>query len=582
LQRPYARVLRLFPRYGRALTIGGACLVASRLLMVWAPRELGGALAALGRDESAVAVRGAWTFFGVSLGAGVLTYVMRRLVIGTSRRVERDLKGQIFGHLERLPASFYATTRTGDLLSRLTSDVEAVRFSLGPGFMYVGSTLVLFPAALASMFDLSPGLALGALVPLLVIAIVVRAMGPGIMRGTRAVQDRLGDVSARAHENAAGARVVRAYAKEPIEEAQFGEASRALLEQTLSLARRRAWLSSWLYLLGGAAELVVVVQGGLLVMSGELEPGFLVTFLAYVGMLLWPMISVGWVVSAFQRSAAAMARIDEVLDHPPEASFRGEACVPDPIRGHLSVRRLTYAYPGASRPALVDVSLEVPAGETLGLVGPVGSGKSTLLRLLTRLYEPPPGTVFLDGVDVTLVPLERLRAAFACVPQDPFLFSDTLHANLAYAREEPLDDAAERAAVEVSGLDADLSDLPQGLLTVVGERGLMLSGGQKQRATLARALLRDAPVLLLDDGLSAVDTQTEERILARIEGELRRRTSIVVAHRLSTVRHAHRVVVLAEGRVLEAGTPEELQGGEGWYARTAARQRLEAALEGAS
>jgi ATP-binding cassette subfamily B protein len=551
--------------------------------MVWAPRELGGALAALGRDESAAAIDGAWLFFGLSLAAGVFTYAMRRLVVGTSRRVERDLKGQIFGHLERLPASFFATTRTGDLLSRLTSDVEAVRFSLGPGFMYVGSTLVLFPAALASMFDLSPGLALGALVPLLVIAFVVRAMGPGIMRGTRAVQDRLGDLSARAHENAAGARVVRAYAKEPVEEGLFDAASRSLLEETLALARRRAWLSSWLYLLGGAAELVVVVQGGLLVMSGELDPGYLVTFLAYVGMLLWPMISVGWVVSAFQRSAAAMARIDEVLDQAPEASVQGETAPSEaPPRGSLSIRRLTFSYPGAARPALVDVSLEVPAGGTLGLVGPVGSGKSTLLRLLTRLHEPPPGTIFLDGVDVVRIPLERLRAVFACVPQDPFLFSDTLRANLQYAREEPLGETAERAAVEASGLDADCEDLPQGMLTVVGERGLMLSGGQKQRATLARALLREAPVLLLDDALSSVDTQTEERILARLEGRLRRLTAVVVAHRLSTVRHADRIVVLSEGRVLESGSSEELLRAGGWYARTHARQRLEAALEDAS
>jgi ATP-binding cassette subfamily B protein len=296
------------------------------------------------------------------------------------------------------------------------------------------------------------------------------------------------------------------------------------------------------------------------------------------------MISIGWVVSAFQRSTAAVQRIDEVMREPAERPTLGEpaADLPPAFRGHLRVARLTFRYPGADRPVLSDVDLEVPAGSRLALVGPVGSGKSTLLRLLARLYEPPPGTVFLDGVDVTRIPVERLRAAFAVVPQDAFLFSDTILGNLGYATSA--DVGRERAAgvADVAGLGPDLAVLPRGLDTVVGERGVTLSGGQKQRATLARALLRDAPVLLLDDALSSVDTHTEERILERLEVEMRRRTVVVVAHRLSTVRHADRVVVLDRGRVAEAGTHDDLLAAGGWYARTHQTQRLEAELEGLS
>ena len=581
---PYQRLFRYFLRYRAPLLLGCAFLVVGRVLMTWAPDALRAGLNGLSRgvpDAAGEAMRQAYVFLGVTAAGCACVWAMRRLLVGASREVERDVKRDLFDALQRAPIAWFDRMRTGDLMSRLTSDVEAVRFSMGPGLMYVLSTLVTFPTALVLMARVSVPLMLATLVPLLVILVFVKVLSPGILKRTRVVQDRTGDLSARAQESFAGARVVRAYATEPIEIAAFREVNTLLMQETLGLARLRAWMTAGLYLLGGVAELVVLVLGGREVMAGRLEAGDLTAFLAWVAMLIWPMISVGWVVSAFQRSSAAAQRIDEVLSAPPERDTLGAPVpsLPERFEGRLSFRRLTFAYEGAPHPALVDVNVELPVGGTLAVVGPVGAGKSTLLRLLSRLYEPPPGTVFLDGHDVTLVPLARLRAAIASVPQDAFLFSDTLAANLAYASAAPVPRERVLAAAGTAGLATDLDAFPRGLDTVVGERGVTLSGGQKQRATLARALLTDSPVLLLDDALSAVDTHTEETILAGLVEELRRRTTVITAHRLSTVRHATHIVVLVAGRVVEQGTHEALLEAKGWYARTHAAQRIERALE---
>jgi ATP-binding cassette, subfamily B, multidrug efflux pump len=580
---PYRRLFAYFGRYRGALTLGVLALVAGRLLLTYAPDVLRQGLNALEPDKPGVVERAlehAWRFLGVTALGAVCVYAMRRWLVGASRDVERDVKRDLFERLERLPAAWFDRVRTGDLMSRLTSDVEAVRFSLGPGLMYVLGTAITFPTALALMGRVSLPLMLATLVPLLVILLFVKLVSPGIFRRTRAVQDRTGDLSARAQESFAGVRVVRAYATEPIEVEAFRATNAALMAESLGLARLRAWLTAGLYVLGGLAELVVLVLGGGLVMDGTLKAGDLTAFLAWVSMLIWPMISVGWVVSAFQRSAAAAARIEEVLSAPVEQpTLLPAAPLPAAFAGAIEVRGLTFRYPGAARDALADVSVSVPAGGTLALVGPVGSGKSTLLRLLVRLYEPPVGTMTLDGVDVTAIALERLRAAVAAVPQDAFLFSRSLAENLAYAVDPAPRREAVLAAAETAGLAADLEQLPDGLDTVVGERGVTLSGGQKQRATLARALLREAPVLLLDDALAAVDTHTEEAILERLEPLLGRRTTLVAAHRLSTVRHTTRILVLDEGRVVEQGTHDELLRRGGWYAKTHAAQRAERALE---
>jgi ATP-binding cassette, subfamily B, multidrug efflux pump len=580
---PYRRLWAYFGKYRAPLIVGCSFLLVGRLLLTWAPDALRNGVNVLSRGGAGAVdegMRQAYVFLGITIAGCVCVWAMRRLLIGASRQVERDLKRDLFDALQRAPIAWFDRMRTGDLMSRLTSDVEAVRFSLGPGLMYVLGTFVTFPAALVLMARVSVPLMLATLVPLLAVLAFVKVLSPAIFRRTRAVQDRTGDLSARAQESFAGARVVRAYATEDVEVAAFLRANTALVTETVGLARLRAWMTAGLYLLGGLAELVVLVLGGQEVAAGRLGAGDLTAFLAWVAMLIWPMISVGWVVSAFQRSGAAAQRIDEVLSTPPEEQTLGTpAELPERFAGRLSVRGLTFTYPAAAEPALRDVSVELPAGGTLAVVGPVGAGKSTLLRLLGRLYEPPPGTVFVDGIDVTRIPLPRLRAAVAAVPQDAFLFSDTIAANLAYAVAEPPSRERLLAVAGTAGLAPDLEAFPKHLDTVLGERGVTLSGGQKQRAALARALLTDAPVLLLDDALSAVDTHTEETILAGLAEDRGRRTTVITAHRLSTVRHATHILVLDRGRVVEQGPHDALLKAQGWYARTHAAQRIERALE---
>lgn len=590
-------LLRYVPPYRGILALGLASLVASQLLAAYAPQLLRGALGTLdahsprfgGDDAARLAARFALAYVGLVAVQGLLVFVMRRKLVGFSRHLERDVKRDVFGHLVSLPTSFFDRMRTGDLLSRLTSDVEAVRFSVGPGIMYLAQTSVKAPAAIVAMLSMDVRLTLLLLVPLVGIALVVRRISPSILRRSRGVQDRLGDLSSRAQESFSGARVVRAYAVEEREKEAFRGLTERLIAETLGLARSRAFMSAGLRLMGDLGLLAVVWVGGRLVMDHEADVGTLVAFLLYLDMLLWPMISLGYVLASFQRASAAMTRIDEVLATPAEPDVPpvragapaslAPVTPPDPVRGHVEVRRLTFTYPTSTRPALRDVSIDVPAGTTLGIVGPVGSGKSTLLALLPRLYDVPDGTVFLDGLDANRIPRPALRQAFAFVPQDGFLFGDTIRANLLVGARGPVAAARVEAAAAAAGLSDDLAGFPAGLDTVVGERGITLSGGQRQRATIARALLSDAPILVLDDALSAVDVRTEARILDGFRAARKGRTTFIVAHRLSTVRDADRILVLDGGGAVESGTHDELLAREGWYARTWRLQRLRSEIE---
>ncbi len=518
--------------------------------------------------------RYALLLLGIAVIAGVFKYGMRQAVIGISRHIEYDLRNDLFAHFERLPIAYFQRGRTGDLMSRTTNDLAAVRMMLGPGVMYSVNTFVTALASLGFMLAISPRLTALALLPLPLVSLTVWYFGDRIHRRFEEIQAYFSSLSAHAQENLAGVRVVRAFTREGRELEDFRVLNQGYLERNLQLIHTSGLFYPMLAFLSGLAALLVLYLGGREVVAGRITLGQFVAFTVYIGMLNWPMVALGWVISIFQRGLASWERIVEVLDSPPVAAGGRDR----PDSGAVEFRHLTFTYPGATQPALRDVSFRVPAGRTVALVGHTGSGKSTLLALLARTFQPPPGTVFLDGVDVLEYGLHALRESLAVAPQDTFLFSTTVAANIAYGVAHA-DPAAIESAARVAHFDQDVRGFPLGYDTMVGERGITLSGGQRQRAAIARAVLRDTPVLVLDDCLSSVDTQTEEAVLHGLRGVSAGRTTLIVSHRVSTVRDADEIVVLEAGAVAERGTHEQLLELGGLYAALHRRQQLEEELE---
>ena len=585
---PAARALLPYvKRYRRAFLLGLICVIATtsfqllgRWILKFAIDDL-----YLGVTERKL-VMYAGLLLGVAIIRGLFLFLMRRIIIGASREIEYDIRNEFFARLARQPLAYYQARRTGDLMSRATIDLNAVRMMIGPAIMYSAQTVLVLGIAILLMLTIDTRLTLIALIPLPFVTITVRYFGSAIHKRFEEIQAQLAEISAVVQEALSGVRVVRAYRQEAHEEERFRRANEEYLRHNRVLIRLQgAFYPSMTFFLG-LGWMLVLWLGSRDVIRGSISLGEFVAFNGYLVMLAWPMIAFGWVTNILQRGLASWGRMLEVLQHEPSigdanVTAAGQTAALD---GAIEFRDLTFQYPGTDRPVLEHVSLRIDQGQSVALVGGTGSGKSTLINLLPRLHEPPPGTVLIGGVDIREIPLARLRGAIGFVPQEPFLFSDTIAENVAFgtgdeAGEAQKQTARVQAASAVSRLDKDVEGFPRGYETTVGERGITLSGGQKQRTALARALAVDPRILVLDDSLSAVDTYTEEEILSRLRGVMRQRTSIIVSHRISTVRDADQIFVLAGGRVAERGTHDELVARDGLYAAMYKKQLLEEELQ---
>ena len=525
---------------------------------------------------------------------GVMSFATRWTLIGISRDIEFDIRNDLLDRLLVMEPEFYVRNRTGELMSRATNDLNAVRMVLGPGIMYSGTTLVTMVLAIGLMLKLSPSLTLWVLLPVPVVAVAVWYFGQVIHQLYEKIQASLATLSAKVQENLSGVRVIRAYAQEDAEMRGFDAPNREYVARNVQLIRTWSMFMPSLTAMIGTTFLIVLWQGGYRLLHGQMSLGTLITFNTYLNFLVWPMIALGWVTNIFQRGAASMGRLNYILTAKPQIDDRGARIKNGTrIAGDIEFRNLTFTYPttiatnGASgangngtekRAVLRNVNLKIPAGSTLAIVGPTGSGKTTLAALVARLWEAPEGEIMIDGRPIREWPLETLRRAIGYVPQDTYLFSETVNENIAFGLDKHEPQQVLEAA-EIACLDAEVQDFASRYDTMVGERGITLSGGQKQRSAIARAVVRDPRILILDDSLSAVDTQTEEKILSRLRGVMRGRTTILIAHRTSTVRDADQIVVLKEGSIIECGTHEELLERGGYYADLYQKQLLEEELE---
>jgi ATP-binding cassette subfamily B protein len=583
---PFRRLLPYVLRYRRQFLLGLICVVLSSTFQLLSPWVLKFAIDDLTRAVTREKlVTYALLLLGVSCLRAVFLFLMRRIIIGASREIEYDVRNDFFARLQQMPLAYYQARRTGDLMSRATNDLNAVRMMIGPAVMYSASTILVFAVAIVRMASIDRRLTRISLIPLPMVSVSVKYFGTAIHKRFEEIQAQLADLSAVVQETLSGVRVVRAYNQERHEIERFSAANREYVRRNRVLIRLQGMFFPSMTLFLGFGSLLVLWVGSRDVINGQITLGEFVAFNSYLVMLSWPMIAFGWVTNMLQRGMASWRRMLEVLDARPDISDAGatEAGRAAPLTGAIDIRDLTFAYPGAERPVLDRVSLTIAPGQTVALVGGTGSGKSTLISLLPRLDQPPPGTVFVDGVDVNEIPLSRLRGAIGFVPQEPFLFSDTIAENIAFgvqASDVHGDVIARRVrdAAAVARLDKDVESFPKGYDTTVGERGITLSGGQKQRTALARAVMVDPRILILDDALSAVDTYTEEEILSRLRGVMRQRTAIIVAHRVSTVRDADQIFVLDRGRIAERGTHDELVARNGLYAALYKKQLLEEEL----
>jgi ATP-binding cassette subfamily B multidrug efflux pump len=583
--KPLLRLKPYLLRYKRTLLWGVVTVIASNLFTVVQPMFLGFAIDELkvGMDtHSAVTgdlLRWAVIIVAFSVIAGVFTFLTRQTIIVVSRHIEFDLRNDLLSHLQSLSYSYFQNTPTGDLMAHATNDIGAVRNVVGPGIMYPTDTLLTFTMVLALMLAKDWQLTLLALIPLPFASLMVYQLGKQVHKKSLDRQAQFSLLTTRAQENLSGIRVIKSYVREEYEIGLFSKLSWDYLKKNLVLARIQSLMWPMMFVIIGCSIVITLYAGGVQVIKGELSIGSLSAFLAYLVMLIWPVIAFGWVINLLQQGAASMERLSKILDTTPEIKdTEGTVKSIRDIEGRIEFRGVKFTHKGAAKPTLQNIDLTIERGMTVAIVGYTGSGKTSLINLIPRLYDISEGQLLIDGHDIKTIPLGVLRTHIGYVPQETFLFSDTLTENISYGTDDGTPDDVQEAA-EISQIAKDVVELPKQFDTMIGERGITLSGGQKQRTSIARALIRQPKILILDDCLSAVDTYTEEEILRRLRTFMKGRTSIIISHRISTVKEADLIVVVDKGEIVERGTHKELVARGGIYADLNEKQLLERELE---
>jgi len=593
-------LLPYLKRYRWGYVVGTLCVFLTQGIWIFFPLVLGKAADDLNAGVSRhKLLLYSGMLLAIAAAKGIFQFLTRWIVIGVSRDMEFDLRNDLFARLESLSYSYYQRNRTGDIMARATNDLNAVRMLLGPAIMYSANTIVYTAGALAFMISISPWLTLYTFLPLPLVSVVIQTFGRRIHDRFERIQAMFSDISARAQENFSGARLIRAYVQEDAEIRAFEAENQEYIRRSLKLVRLMGMLWPTLELMLGCAVVLVLWLGGnevihglshvtlgtnlgnshpgittTLSLSGSMSVGQFVSFSTYMLQLTWPIIALGWVINLFQRGTASLIRVNEIMQEQPE--IKDAPCAQSrEIQGEIEFRGLNFSYDG--KPVLHDLNLHVPAGSSLAMVGPTGSGKTTLVSLIPRIYDADPGTVLIDGLPIRDYSIASLRKNIGFVPQETFLFSDRIRENIALGVDSATDEQIHNAA-DAANIAADIESFPEGYNTMVGERGITLSGGQKQRTAIARALIRNPKILILDDALSSVDTHTEDKILNHLRDVMRGRTTIFISHRVSTVRNADRIAVLHSGRIVELGTHDELIALNGYYSDLYNKQLLEEEL----